>query len=54
MKTNEIKKLFQAFENIVCEYNGIECRNVGELQKYWIGYNARRVCNKSESEIHFA
>ena len=32
MKTNEIKKLFQTFEKIVCEYNGIECWSARELQ----------------------
>ncbi|MCL2650860.1 MAG: DNA damage-inducible protein D [Candidatus Azobacteroides sp.] len=41
MKTNEIKKLFQTFENIVCEYNGIECWSARELQKV-LGYTQWR------------
>lgn len=31
MKTEEIKTLFDQFEAIVCDYNGIECWSAREL-----------------------
>lgn len=37
MKTEEIKELFEKFESIVCEYNGVECWSARELQKL-LGY----------------
>ena len=33
MKENEIKNLFEQFETIACEYEGIECWSARELQK---------------------
>ena len=33
MKENEIKNLFEQFEAIACEYEGIECWSARELQK---------------------
>jgi DNA-damage-inducible protein D len=33
MKTNEIKQLFEQFEAIACDYNGVECWSARELQK---------------------
>ena len=37
MKTEEIKELFEKFESIVCEYNGVECWSARELYKL-LGY----------------
>ena len=37
MKTEEIKELFEKFESIVCEYNGVECWSARELHKL-LGY----------------
>lgn len=37
MKTEEIKGLFKKFEDIVCEYNGVECWSARELQQL-LGY----------------
>lgn len=37
MKTEEIKELFNRFESIVCDYNGVECWSARELQKL-LGY----------------
>jgi len=37
MKTEEIKDLFNKFESIVCDYNGVECWSARELQKL-LGY----------------
>jgi hypothetical protein len=37
MKTEEIKELFEKFEGIVCEYNGVECWSARELYKL-LGY----------------
>ena len=31
MKTEEIKDLFNKFESIVCDYNGVECWSAREL-----------------------
>jgi len=66
MKTIEIKKLFQAFEKIVCEYNGIECWSARELQNL-LGYTqwrnflsiidkAKEACTNSGENLsyHFA
>jgi DNA-damage-inducible protein D len=33
MKENEIKQLFEQFETIACDYNGVECWSARELQK---------------------
>jgi len=33
MKENEIKQLFEQFESIACEYEGVECWSARELQK---------------------
>ena len=33
MKENEIKQLFEQFESIACEYDGVECWSARELQK---------------------
>jgi DNA-damage-inducible protein D len=37
MKTEEIKDLFNKFESIVCDYNGVECWSARELYKL-LGY----------------
>ena len=37
MKTKEIKELFEKFESIVCDYNGVECWSARELYKL-LGY----------------
>lgn len=37
MKTKEIKELFEKFESIVCDYNGVECWSARELHKL-LGY----------------
>lgn len=37
MKTEEIKDLFNRFESIVCDYNGVECWSARELYKL-LGY----------------
>ena len=37
MKTEEIKDLFNKFESIVCDYNGVECWTARELYKL-LGY----------------
>ena len=37
MKTEEIKELFNRFESIVCDYNGVECWSARELYKL-LGY----------------
>jgi DNA-damage-inducible protein D len=37
MKEREIKDLFEKFENIVCEYNGVECWSARNLQQL-LGY----------------
>ena len=37
MKTEEIKELFNRFESIVCDYNGVECWSARELQPL-LGY----------------
>jgi len=33
MKENEIKKLFEQFEAIACDYEGVECWSARDLQK---------------------
>ena len=33
MKENEIKQLFEQFESIACDYEGVECWSARELQK---------------------
>jgi DNA-damage-inducible protein D len=33
MKENEIKELFEQFESIACDYEGVECWSARELQK---------------------
>ena len=33
MKRNEIKQLFEQFEAIACDYDGVECWSARELQK---------------------
>lgn len=38
MKTEEIRDLFGRFEDIVCEYNGVECWSARELQ-ILLGYS---------------
>lgn len=38
MKTEEIKDLFNRFESIVCDYNGVECWSAREL-KTLLGYS---------------
>ena len=38
MKTEEIKDLFNKFESIVCDYNGVECWSARELQRL-LGYS---------------
>ncbi len=41
MKTEEIKKLFELFETVVCELNGVECWSARDLQKL-LGYTQWR------------
>jgi len=38
MKENEIKNLFEQFEAIACDYEGVECWSARELQKL-LGYS---------------
>ena len=66
MKTEEIKELFEKFEGIVCEYNGVECWSARELYKL-LGYvqwrnfiaivdKAKEACKGAGEDIsyHFA
>ena len=65
MKTEEIKDLFNKFESIVCDYNGVECWSARELHKL-LGYvewrnfltiiqKAKNACNNAGMNIsdHF-
>ena len=66
MKTEEIKDLFNKFESIVCDYNGVECWSARELYKL-LGYvqwrnfltiveKAKSACENAGENInyHFA
>ena len=66
MKTEEIKELFEKFEGIVCEYNGVECWSARELYKL-LGYvqwrnfiaivdKAKEACKGAGEDVshHFA
>ena len=52
MKTENIKSLFEQFEAIVCDYNGVECWSVRELHTL-LGYtqwrNFLQVVDKAKS-----
>ena len=65
MKSEEIKTLFEKFEAIACEYQGVECWSARDLSEL-LGYNkwdkfqnvickAREACNNAgeETEDHF-
>ena len=65
MKSEEIKTLFEKFEAIACEYQGVECWSARDLSEL-LGYNkwdkfqnvickAREACNNAgeEAEDHF-
>ena len=65
MKSEEIKTLFEKFEAIACEYQGVECWSARDLSEL-LGYNkwdkfqnvickARQACNNAgeETEDHF-
>ena len=66
MKTKEIKELFEKFESIVCDYNGVECWSARELYKL-LGYvqwrnfltivdKAKEACKGAGEDVsyHFA
>ncbi|MDR3217898.1 MAG: hypothetical protein LBU22_02805 [Dysgonamonadaceae bacterium] len=57
MKTDEIKNLFRAFENIVCDYAEIECWSAREMQKL-LGYskweNFEKVIDKAKTACQHA
>lgn len=57
MKTDDIQNLFWAFENIVYNYNGIECWSARDLQKL-LGYskweNFEKVIEKAKSSCENA
>ncbi len=48
MKENEIKQLFEQFESIACEYEGIECWSARELQKLLDYSEWRNFCKTIE------
>lgn len=63
MKTEEIKDLFVQFENIVCEYKGVECWSARELHQL-LGYvqwrnfeaiieKAKIACSNAGEDIHY-
>ena len=53
MKTAEIKELFVRFENIVCDYEGIECWSARELYGI-LGYSEWRNFTKVIEKAKFA
>ena len=61
MKENEIKQLFEQFESIACDYEGVECWSARELQKLldyskWENFlkiieKAKEACQNANSSV---